>query len=205
MVAVVNSVYGGLSSSGGISAAPATPVNTAGLAGGGGQSISSYLPPVGGGTANFPGIVGDSNPPTGNGSRSNFGGGDAGPPNIGPLDLQNISNVPKALGGNYVAATQYIVEQFTNTATGQSWYVPRSTNNVSDGLLPIDPVFQQQYKLFGPTKFKKVIAFTGGSASDLVTFQTTLNTIVKNTQTNAKANAQNYLPPRIALPSLPLP
>jgi hypothetical protein len=202
MVAVVNSVYGGLSSSGGISAAPATPVNAAGLAGGGGQSISSYLPPVGGGTSNFP-TKDYANPPSGLGSGSNFGGNDAGPPKFGPLDLQNIANVPKALGGNFVAATQYIVEQFTNTATGQSWYVPRSTNNVSDGLLPIDTVFQQQYKSFGPTKFKKVIAFTGGSAVDLVAFQAILNTIVKNTQTNAKANAQNYLPPRIVAPSLP--
>jgi hypothetical protein len=204
MVAVVKSIYGGISSSGGIAAAPATPVNAKNQAGGGGVSISNYLPPVGGGVAHYPNPVGDSNPPTGFGSLGgNFGNGDAGPPIVGPHDLQNIGSVPSSLGGSGTAQTQYIVEQFTNTVTGQSWYVPRSTNNVNDGLLPIDPVFQQQFKSFGSGKFKKIIALVGQSANDLVNYQTTLNNIVKTTQTNAKANNQNYLPPRIVNTSLP--
>jgi hypothetical protein len=211
MVAVVNSVYGGLGSIGGIAAAPATPVNGVGLAGGGGQSISNYLPPVGGGFANFIGALGigaigglgGANPPQGfGGGIGNFGNGDAGPPNIGPLPLQNIGAVPPQFGGTYMPPPQYIVEQFTNTVTGQSWYVPRATNNVNDGMLPTDQAFQQQFKTFGANKFKKVIANQFQTSSDLIKHQATLNTIVKNTQSNAKANNQKYLPPIIANPSL---
>ena len=124
--------------------------------------------------------VQDYNPPIFHGQVT-FSGGDSG-------------------NTKFIVATNYIIEQWVNTLTGQVWFHHRATTNVNDGIVPIhDLGFKTQYKQFGSTNFKRILIGNFGTSDALMNAVNNLRGTISVSSKNT-TSFNNKLTPVILKP-----